>query len=74
MCRMTQDFGLKAADRWEGNYRLLCASLDFPWITATVHEARPPMHLSENEIKQPQHMDPAKQWFIFMIFDEWVLI
>lgn len=74
MCRMTQDSGLKTADRWEGNYRLLCGSLDFPWITALGLEAQPPMLLSENEIKWPQHMEAAKQWFIFMIFDEWFLI
>lgn len=74
MCRMTQGSGLKTADRWEGNYRLLCGSLDFPWITAIGLDAQPSMLLSENEIKWPQHMDTAKQWFIFMIFDEWFLI
>lgn len=67
MCGMTQASGLKTADRREGNYRLPCGSLDFPWITA-------PMLLSENEIKWPQHMEAEKQWFIFMIFDEWFLI
>lgn len=74
MCRMTQGSGLKTADRWEGNYKLPCGSLDFPWITATGLEAQPPMLLYENEIKCSQHMEAAKQWFIFMTFDEWFLI
>lgn len=65
---MTQGFGLKAADRWEGNYRLLCGSLDFPWITAIGYEAQPQTQLSENEVEWPQHTDPTKQWFIFTIF------
>lgn len=37
-------------------------------------KAQPPMLLPENEIKWPQHMEAAKQWFIFMTFDEWFLI
>ena len=42
MFGMTQGSGLKTADRWEGNYRLLCGSLDFPWIMATGLGAQPP--------------------------------
>lgn len=78
---MTHGSGLKTADRREGNYKLLCSSLDFPWITATVlaYKLQLPPHprLSatlENKIKWPQHMEAAKQWFIFMTFDEWFLI
>lgn len=49
MCRMTQGSGLKTANRLEGNYKLPCSSLDFPWITATGLDAQPLMLLSENE-------------------------
>lgn len=74
MCRMTQGSGLETAYRLEANYRLPCGSLAFPRITATGLGARPALLLSEREIKKRQHMEAAKQWFIFMIFDEWFLI
>lgn len=74
MCRMTHGSGLKTADRHGGNYKLLCSSLDFPWITAAVLAAPRPSATLENKIKWPQHMEAAKQWFIFMTFDEWFLI
>lgn len=74
MCRMTHGSGLKTADQWEGNYKLLYSSLDFPWIMATGLIAAASNATLENEIKQPQHMEAAKQWFIFMTFDEWYLI
>lgn len=69
-----QGSGLKTADRWKGNYKLPWGSLDFPWITAMGLKAQSPVLLPENEIKWPQHMEAAKQWFIFMTFDEWFLI
>lgn len=82
MCRMTHGSGLKTADRREANYKLLCSSLDFPWITATelAHQRQlpppptRPIATLESKIKWPQHMEAAKQWFIFMTFDECFLI
>lgn len=74
MCRMTQGSGLKTANRLERNYKLPRGSLDFPRITATGLDAQPLMLLSESEKKWPQHMEAAKQWFIFMTFDERFLI
>lgn len=76
---MTHGSGLKTVDRREGNYKLPCSSLDFPGITTTVlayQQQRPPNPNAtlESKIKWPQHMEAAKQWFIFMTFDEWFLI
>lgn len=58
MVRMDLDHVWDDAGLWsedsgsvEGNYKLLCAALDFHWITAIGLGAQPPMLLSESEIK-----------------------